>query len=497
MIPKTKLLEKIEDYWLNNLTGSEKDEFESELNRCSDLKAEADFEKDLQTAITEKDVIGLRNKLQSISGHPLTQAAPFDLLEDFDNIQQLSDSFTPEELFNLYDSLPKAHIWQHELVSNENIHEFYKEQGKSLEEEDAFTDEFEDFDFETPGLDEAIMEKDILNLQETLTRVSASVREQCSTAEVDEYLNGELSSSDLERFEQELAVNSILQREVKLHKELEKAILEPDIMALRDQLQKVADKETSWSVSEGQIEDFINGELEDEELTAFYAELNDNQGLRSEVALRKNVDESIAEQDVYLLRDKLLDVRQNLDNRKIRSIVPDAKTKEKGWRRTAVAVAVVLIAFTGFLGKYVSDSGSTYENYFEAPQWAPQRTVSSGAGVLQQANVLLQNGNLKEAIHLYDVAIDENENKFIYQFYKASALLNEGKYQEAIPEYAQVIAHGDNIFVEEAEWYKALCYLKIGEKESARKQLSAIIDRNGYYAGNAKAVIRKTRFSLR
>jgi hypothetical protein len=50
------------------------------------------------------------------------------------------------------------------------------------------------------------------------------------------------------------------------------------------------------------------------------------------------------------------------------------------------------------------------------------------------------------------------------------------------------------MFVEEAEWYRALCYLKLEQKDAAQKHLLAIINRKGYYAEDAKAILRKTRF---
>src|SRR5690606_39073359 len=128
MIPKTKCLEKIEDYCLDNLSQSERHEFESEIIQDIGLRKEVEFESALQAAIVEKDVISLREKLQSVKLSSDNNSAPFDLLENFDNVQQLSETLSPEELLNFYDSLPKAHIYQHELVSNENIHEFFKEQ---------------------------------------------------------------------------------------------------------------------------------------------------------------------------------------------------------------------------------------------------------------------------------------------------------------------------------------------------------------------------------
>ncbi len=497
MIPKTKLLEWIEDYCLDSLSQSEKIEFESELNRDSELRHEVEFEKEIQSAITEKDVLTLREKLQTVSKQSGNESNPFDLLNDFDNIQQLSETLSPEELLKFYDSLPKAHIYQHELVSNEHIHEFFREQNVVNTDEDLLSDDFDDSEFETFGLEEAILEKDILNLRETLSKVSASVRNQCSTEEIDAYLNGELVGHELERFEQELAVNSNLQREVNLHQEMEEAILEPDIMSLRNELGRLFVSETSWNVTENQIEQFIDGELEGEELKIFLAELNVNSDLKAEVALRQNVNVSIGEKDVFTLRDKLDQVKLDLESKEIRSIVPETRIEYSSWWRAGVAVAVILIAFAGFMGKNMGNTSQSYDDCFQAPQWAPERTVASDMGVLQQANSFFANGEYEKAIVLYNQAIQEKDEKFVFQFYKASTLQNLEKYEEAIPEYTRVIDHGDNIFVEEAEWYKALCYIKLDEKEEARKQLMAIINRQGYYASDAKTILRKTRFSFR
>ncbi len=60
------------------------------------------------------------------------------------------------------------------------------------------------------------------------------------------------------------------------------------------------------------------------------------------------------------------------------------------------------------------------------------------------------------------------------------------KYKEAIPEYNQVINKEIILILEEAEWNKSLCYLKMGDKENARQNLEGIINRNGYYKKDAK-----------
>jgi hypothetical protein len=494
MIPKTKLFEWIEDYLMDALSQSEKKEFETELQNNSELRDEVKFEKEIQSAITEKDVLNLREKLETVSKQVKDGNTPFNLLDGFDNIQQLSEALPPEELLKFYDSLPKAHVYQHEMVSNENIHEFFREQNIPGLENDVMLDDFDENDFELEGLEEAILEKDILNLRNTLGKVSASVREQCSTDEIDRYLNGELIGKELERFEQELEVNRILQREVAIHRELENALLELDVMNLRDEISHLMETETSWNVTEVQIEDFISGSLEGEELELFQAELSENTDLKAEVALRRNIDMAVGEKNILNLRDKLLNVQNEVKDKEIKSLIPDTKIQQMNWWRAGVAVAVLLFAFAGIFRNEFGNINQTYNKFYEQPEWAPQRSVTADLGILQLANGHFVNGEYDKAVVLYDKAINENDEKFVFQFYKAASLQNLEKFEEAIPEYSKVIEHGDNMFVEEAEWYKALCYLKLERKDLAKEQLLAIINRNGYYANNAKAILKRTRF---
>jgi tetratricopeptide (TPR) repeat protein len=497
MIPKTRFFELVEEYCLDALSQQERIEFETELKSNSGLGEEVKFEKEIQMAISEKEVLNLREKLETVSKQTRNGHAPFDLLEGFENIKQLTETLPPEELLKFYDSLPKAHVYQHELVSNENIHEFYREQENSGFENDALFDEWNDGQAEFEGLDEALLEKDILNLRDTLNKVSASVREQCSVEEIDRYLNGELTGQELDRFEHELKVNSILQREVALHREMENALLEVDVMNLRGQMTHLMETETSWNVSEQQIEDYIEGTLQGPGLESFLSEWNENAGLRAEVNLRSNVDEAIGEKDIFTLRDKLAGVRKELESKEIKSLIPETKVHQMHWLRAGVAVAVILFALAGLFRNEFGNMNHAYNQYYQPPEWAPQRSVTADLNILQEANGYFTAGEYERALLLYEKAIGENDEKFVFQFYKAATLQNLEKYEEAIPEYSQVITHGDNMFVDEAEWYRALCYLKLEKKEVAREQLTAIMDKNGFYKNDAKAIIRKMKYSLR
>lgn len=495
MTPKEKHFEMIEDYLMDALNHIEKVNFEEELKENSELLKQVKLETEMRSAILEKDVLNLQNKLKSVSKESHTGETPFSLFNDFENFQELSSTISTEELMSFYDSMPRAHVYQREISSKENIHEFYREQNIPGISDNIEVYDSDDDKFELEGIDEAVLEKDVLELREILGKVSDSVRHRFSVEEIDNYINGELDGDDLNRFENELSLNNALQQEVALHRELENALFEHDIINLREDISRLMASETSWNVTEKQIEAFLTDSLEGEELELFYLELNENSDLKAEVTLRRNVDRAVGEKDIMTLRNKLHKVQKDIDNKEIKSLIPDAGLFNDGWWRTGVAVVIVLLAFAGlFRNEFVSMTGSSYDKFYSSPEWSPQRSVVSGNDILQQTNALFVTGEYEKALDLYDNAIMENDEKFVFQFYKAASLQKLQKYEEAVTEYSKVILHGDNMFIEEAEWYKALCYLKLEQKIHAKNQLMAVVNRKGFYADKAKAIIRKTKF---
>ena len=206
MIPKTDFFDKIEDYCIEQLEENSRLEFEEELKKNPKLRSELDFWIEIKNALLEKEVITLRHKLKNDIPQMKPAISGDELFESFNNIsdiQELTEILSSEELINFYDSLPKVHVYHHESRSNENIHHFYKEQ-KVLETPDVEDDfdniELKDFD----GLEEAILEKDILHFRQTLKQVAKSVEPQFTIEEIDNYINGELTGSELLDFENDI-----------------------------------------------------------------------------------------------------------------------------------------------------------------------------------------------------------------------------------------------------------------------------------------------------
>ena len=68
-----------------------------------------------------------------------------------------------------------------------------------MEDEFAELDDL-DMDFELEGLEEAILEKDVIEFRQTLKQVAKSVEPQYTVEEIDNYLNNELGGEDSSSF---------------------------------------------------------------------------------------------------------------------------------------------------------------------------------------------------------------------------------------------------------------------------------------------------------
>jgi len=499
MIPKTNFFDQIEDYCLGQLEEDFKLEFEAELLKNRKLRNELDLWKEIQSAVEEKEVLTLRDKLENVTkqNKPILWCnESFEMLNEFSEVQEISESLSSEELISFYDSLPKVHAYHHVTTSNENIHKFYKTQNNS----DANNTEVDlsDFDFdEFEGLEEAILEKDILQFRQTLKQVAKSVEPQFSVEEIDNYLTGELSERDFYEFESNLFQNRTLQNEVKLHQDIEMSIQENDVMDLRSKISNILGAETSWNVSETSIEDFIDGVLEGELLDEFELELHDNSDLMAEVELRKQVNDAILEKDIFELRNKLSAAKESAEDNKVKMLIPETREGQiKFWRRS-VAIIVVLIGLAGVLTNGLVSVSRTYDNYFESPSWSAERSVSSDITLLQQANIAYLNADYTKVVQILNQLPTSNYENPVSDFYLAASLQQLNKYEDAITAYSGVIKQGDNLFIEEAQWYRSLCYLKLGDEKKAKVELLAVIERKGHFEDQAKAVMRRLKYSFK
>lgn len=105
-------------------------------------------------------------------------------------------------------------------------------------------------------VDQALGESDVMDLRASLQDIKQSTRMFTSgIEEIEGYLNNELTEQQIALFEDELIYNKNLSAEIELVKDIDRSLLENDIMQLRNNLRKI----TNENINEKKAEQSIAG----------------------------------------------------------------------------------------------------------------------------------------------------------------------------------------------------------------------------------------------
>lgn len=238
------------------------------------------------------------------------------------------------------------------------------------------------------------------------------------------------------------------------------------------------------------IERFIAGDMDETEKKWFLKEMEGNLGLRHEVDLRMKTDKVLEKQDVLDLRRKLARIESERAG-----VAPAIKPRKIRY----AAVIVLLLIVSG--GTYYMTSRTTltgdqiierYYNRYEAAATTRSGMESSNT----EFNLALDYYKIhdyKNAAILFSKVINNEPGDMHSTFLNGVSNFEISNYPEAKNSFSRVITDDDNLFIDHAEWYLALCYIRTGETEKAKDQLKKIIGTESIYRKEAKQVLRRLK----
>lgn len=238
------------------------------------------------------------------------------------------------------------------------------------------------------------------------------------------------------------------------------------------------------------IERFIAREMSETEKQWFEKEIDGNEALRNEVNLRKRTDEILKNQDVISLRNKLTAIEKN------RSKVSVDKFKIPVYIRYAAVIAALALigSLTFFPGKSLS-SEEIMNRYYKAYE-PPTSQRSANSGTDADFTLALQCYNTHDynkAAILFSKVLESRPNDMQTVLLKGVSNFEEKKYPEAKQSFGKVIDDKNNLYIDQAEWYLALCYINTNERDKAVRLLTIISKEDGIYKNDAKKIIRKLK----
>ena len=96
----------------------------------------------------------------------------------------------------------------------------------------------------------------------------------------------------------------------------------------------------------------------------------------------------------------------------------------------------------------------------------------------------------EQALVLFEEVLQSREKDMAANLYSGITYMEEEKYQKAKTSFNKIISNNNNLFIEQAKWYLALCYLNTAKTDEARVILSEIIKEESYYKEMAVRVLK-------
>lgn len=242
------------------------------------------------------------------------------------------------------------------------------------------------------------------------------------------------------------------------------------------------------------LDDKLSGELSGEELEAFDMDLADDPELMAEFELHQEIDEAIQESEVIELRKKLDLIHDLTQNKKQPGLLRTILRHKLS--RIAAASFVVLLIITSLSlnllrpADHNMSNESLFKIYYQPDAAMLIRGNNSQDETIIKAFQLYENQEYSTALDLFSEVLQTDIQNMPIQFYSGISSIELGQYQAALIPFNYIMDHNSNLYVERAEWYAALCHLKLNEKKSAVDLFTQISMSSSFYKDKAHEILK-------
>jgi tetratricopeptide (TPR) repeat protein len=240
------------------------------------------------------------------------------------------------------------------------------------------------------------------------------------------------------------------------------------------------------------IERYLDGEMAKDERLWFTHELKCDPSLKKELELRKKLNDAIRETEVIDFRKQLQGIFEVSH--------ADASGKSHSFpvsRRTVVGLSAVIVALVVsmvlLLTKHNMDNKEIYTTYFKpAEPGLTYRSQENAADIeLRTAMQYYENGNYALALRGFENILRSDSTRIGLNLYSGISQMEIERYKDANASFYKIIDNNYILYIEQAQWYLAFCYLMTDNRDKAREQFGMIAGRDGYYQHQARRILRK------
>jgi len=234
------------------------------------------------------------------------------------------------------------------------------------------------------------------------------------------------------------------------------------------------------------VEKYLEGKLKDGDLWEFKVKLEKDQDLANELRLQSELNETLSDKHKMLIRRSLSRAyRKN-------SYVYSFTSK---WKLQAVAAAVVImiLAGGGLMFNYLQQTNTSnlalYDQYFE---------VDNNIFNVRAGEASMFNNSIYEGINAFNkkdylqaiMLLNKNNDNMAANLYAGFSFMKLSDYENAMYKFNDILKDNNNLFIDQAEFNLALCYLATDNTERAKQILENIIKENTVYSTKAQELLK-------
>jgi tetratricopeptide (TPR) repeat protein len=109
-----------------------------------------------------------------------------------------------------------------------------------------------------------------------------------------------------------------------------------------------------------------------------------------------------------------------------------------------------------------------------------------------EAVLKFQQKDFKMASVLFKNILDKDNSNIAVWFYYGISNIETQNYENSIKAFNTIIGQNDNLYIEHAEWYLGLCYLKNNQKDKAIDQFAVVASNSeNFHQKEAKDILEK------
>ena len=113
-----------------------------------------------------------------------------------------------------------------------------------------------------------------------------------------------------------------------------------------------------------------------------------------------------------------------------------------------------------------------------------------------EAVIRLQQKDFATESVLFKKILDKDNSNIAVWFYYGISNIETKNYENSIKAFNTIIKQNDNLYIEHAEWYLGLCYLKNNQKEKAIDQFMLVASNpDNFHRQEAKNILEKLQLN--